>query len=370
MGIKTKILFLGACTTIFLSGCGKKSKNQVEVTPKAYPVAIISTQPAGLEIIFPATVRGEEDIEIRPRVDGFIDAIYIDEGSSVKKGQALFKINSPSSEQAVASGQAAVNSSQAQLNTAQVNVDRIRPLAEKGIISPVQLQTYENAYKSAQASLKQAEATLRNAQATREWATVTSPVDGVAGTIPYRQGSLVDKEDVLTTVANTRHIYAYFSLNEKELMEFLKDTKGNNQSEKIKNLPEVTLITADGSPYPEKGRIETISGVVNISTGSVNLRAKFPNNQGMLRSGSSGKIAIPIRLDSVFVVPQEATFTQQDKVLLYKVENNTAKQTIISVRSMPDGKNFAVTGGLFEGDTVIVEGVATLHEGQKIDIQK
>lgn len=322
-----------------------------------------------MQSVYPATIKGQEDIEVKPRVDGYIEAIYVDEGSVVKAGQALFKINSPASEQSLTSAKASVNSEKARVNTAKVDVDRYRPLAEKGIVSEVQLLTYENAYETALATLQQAEATLKNAQATISWTTVTSPVNGVVGSIPYRTGSLVNSSNTLTTIANTGNVYAYFSLNERRLMDFLDGVEGSTQSEKIKNMPPVTLVLSDGSEYEAKGRIETITGTVDITTGSANFRAEFPNQSGKLRSGTSGKIIIPKVLEDVFVIPQKATFSQQDKVLVFRIQGDSVSQQIISVQTMPNGQDYAVTGGLTDGDKIVSDGVATLRNGMKISVK-
>lgn len=360
----------GAVAFLLLVGCGKKTEttnSNATVLPE-YPIMAVDIQNAALESVYPVTVRGKEDIEIRPRIDGFIDAIYIDEGSVVRKGQSLFKINSPQAEQALTTAQAAVNSAKAQVNTAKLNVDRMKPLADKGIVSQVQLETYQNAYTSALATEEQAKASLVNAQATLNWTNVTSPVDGVVGTITYRQGSLVNNQNVLTTVANTSNVFAYFSLNEKSLVEFLNALDGSTQAEKIKKAPEVTLTLADGTVYPEKGKIETITGTINVTTGTANFRAEFPNKQGILRSGISGKISIPRILDNIILIPQKATFAQQDKVLVYKVQGDSVEQKVISVIPIPDGKSYAVTDGLNRGDRIVTDGVATLSNGKKIKV--
>jgi len=363
--MKLKSISLGVIALSFLVSCGKKdAKTEVEVSE--YSTQIVKIQSAELESSYPATVKGQEDIEIRPRVDGFIDAIYVDEGSVVRKGQSLFKINSPQSEQAYTTAKATVASAEAQLSTAKLNVDRFRPLAEKGIVSSVQYDTYVNAYETSRATLAQAKAALTNAEATLSWTNVTSPVDGIVGAIPYRQGSLVDKANALTTVANTSNVYVYFSLNEKELMTMLQDIPGETQSEKIKNMSEVSLILANGTTYPEKGRIATITGQVNVTTGSVNFRADFPNKQGVLKSGFSGRIIIPNHIDNVYVIPQKATFQQQNKYLVYKVQGDSVVQTLISVLPMPDGQSYAVTSGLSDGDKIVSDGIATLSPGKKI----
>lgn len=367
--MKVKMIFSGVIALLGFASCGNSNQASQETALQEYPVIALSKQEANMQTVYPATIKGQEDIEVKPRVDGYIEAIYVDEGSVVKAGQALFKINSPASEQSLTSARAAVNSEKARVNTAKVDVERYRPLAEKGIVSKVQLLTYENAYETALASLQQAEATLKNAQATMSWTTVTSPVDGVVGSIPYRKGSLVNSANTLTTIANTGNVYAYFSLNERKLMDFLDGVEGSSQSEKIKNMPPITLILSDGSEYSEKGRIETITGTVDITTGSANFRAEFPNKLGKLRSGTSGKIVIPKILDNVFVIPQKATFSQQDKVLVYKLEGDSVKQQIISVQSMPNGQDYAVTNGLSTGDKIVSDGVATLRNGMKISVK-
>jgi membrane fusion protein (multidrug efflux system) len=325
---------------------------------QTYPVATVGVQDVTLETTYPVTLKGKEDIEIRPRIDGFIDEIYIDEGAVVTAGQTLFKINSPQAEQALETARAAVAAAQAQLNTATLNYNRMQPLAEKNIISPVQLETYQYAHSSALAAKAQADAALKHAEATIGWTRVASPVSGMTGAIPYRKGSLVSSQNVLTTVANVSRVYAYFSLNEKALEGFLADLD-----------EEVTLTLADGTVYPEKGKIETVTGVLNITTGSAGVRVAFPNERGVLKSGTSGKITIPRTLKNTLLIPQKATFAQQDKVLVYQVQGDSVVQRVISVIATPDSKHYVVTHGLSEGDRIVTDGVATLTNGKKIAVE-
>lgn len=367
MNVK-KIVF-GAIALMVITSCGKQSNPMMggdNKEPQPYKTQVLAEQDAQLESVYPVTIKGKDDVEIRPRIDGFIDAIYIEEGSVVKKGQSLFLINSPSATQALTTAQAQIESTQAQVNTAQLNVDRIKPLADKGIVSATQLETYQNALLAAKAGLAQAKAQLNNAQATVSWTKVISPVDGVIGSIPFRQGSLVNSSNILTMLANTSNVFAYFSLNEKALTEFLNVLEGKTQAEKIKNSPEITLTLANGSVYEHKGKLETITGVVNVTTGSASFRAEFPNAHGELRSGSSGKVSIPRTLHNVFVIPQESTFALQDKLLVYKVQGDSVVQKTILAYPMPDGKNYAVTQGLESGDRIVTNGVATLSNGTKI----
>lgn len=365
-----KQIVSGLTVILIISSCGQKQTvSQQQVTPAAYPTTVVNYQDTVVYSEYPVVIRGKEDIEIKPRVDGFIERIYVDEGATVKLGQILFSINSPQSVQTLATAQQTLITAQTQVNTAKLNVDRMRPLAEKGIISNVQLETLQNSYQAALATQAQAEAQLSSAQVMSGWMNVTSPVDGVIGTIPYRQGSLVSSNNVLTTVANTENIYAYFSINEKGLMDLLSQLPGNTDAERIQQIPETTLILADGSVYPQKGQVETISGVIDTSTGSANLRARFPNDRGVLRSGTSGRIQIPQPLRHVIVIPQKATFSLQDKTLVYRVQGDSVVQKVVEVVPIPGGRDYAVTGGLLEGDRIAIDGIATLTQGQLISIE-
>jgi membrane fusion protein (multidrug efflux system) len=367
---KAYLTSMATLMLLAMLSCRKQQGGGNDDVPQTYPTMIVSTGATELTTSYPATVRGREDIEIRPRIDGFVENIYIDEGSVVKQGQVLFKINSPQAEQAVTAARAAVASAEAQLATAELDVSRMTPLAEKGIISAVQLEARRNARNAASAAYEQARAQLKNAEATLSWASVTSPVNGHVGAITYRKGSLVNSQNVLTTVANTGTVFAYFSLNEKELAEFLGALEGNTQAEKLKRAPDITLTLADGTVYPYRGRIETITGSVNVSTGSASLRAEFPNEEGMLRSGTSGKVSIPTAYSDVILIPQRATFAQQDKVLVYVVEDDTAQQRILSVTPTPDGQTYIVHGGLSAGERIVAGGVATLSHGAKIAFEQ
>lgn len=363
--MKLRRIILGTVVLSIFISCGEK-KNEAQKAIPEYPTIVVSKQNTTLEESYPANVKGQEDIEIRPRIDGYIDKIYVDEGSIVTKGQSLFKIDSPSSLKEVITAEAAVIAAEAQVHTAQLNVDRIKPLADEGIVSVTQLDTYRNALESAKASLEQEKAKLKNAQSTLSWTDVKSPVDGIVGSIPYRLGSLVNSTNVLTTVANTKEVYVYFSISETNLMNILSKLEGKTQQEKIKNFPPVRLKLKDGSFHPEEGKISTIGGQINIATGSAMLRADFPNSEKVLRSGFSGRVVIPNYLEDVIVIPQKATFAQQDKILTFKVQGDSVVSTLITVTPTPDGKNYVVNGGLNPNDRIVTDGLITLRNGMKI----
>lgn len=350
---------------VFLS-CNKKQDQQQEVVP-AYPVMDITKQNAEMLSTYSANVKGEEDIQIKPRVDGEIKSVLVEEGQVVTKGQALFVIDSPQSEQAYRTAKAAVASAEAQVQTALINVNRLQPLAQEGIVSDVQYKTAVNSYDVAVATLEQAKASLYNASEVKGWTTVTSPVDGAVNNIPYRQGSLVNTSTVLTTIANTKGVYVYFSIDESYLMSFLSQLSGNTQAEKINNIDSVTLILKDGSVYGYKGKVKTIDGIVNSTTGTVMLRADFPNPNRLLKSGFSGTVTIPRYLENVIVIPQKSTYSLQNKVFAYKfVDNSVTLSTIIDVIPTPDGQSYVVTNGLQVGDKIVSDGLATLKDNMKI----
>ncbi|MDR3093303.1 MAG: efflux RND transporter periplasmic adaptor subunit [Bacteroidales bacterium] len=364
-----KSLYVAGAATLLFVSCGRQQNSTNNTQLPKYPAMVVTAGTAELTTNYPVTLRGREDIEIRPRIDGFIEQIYIDEGSAVKQGQVLFKINSPQAEQAVTTAMAAVTAADAQLATATLNVERMKPLAEQGIISNVQLQSYQNAESAAKAAHAQAKAQLTNAEATLSWASVKSPVDGYVGAVAYRKGSLVNNQNVLTTVANTTSVFAFFSLNEKALTQFLGGLEGKNQIEKLKHAPEITLTLADGTVYPYKGKIETIAGVVNTATGSANFRAEFPNEERLLRSGASGTISIPRYMDKVVVIPQKATFARQDKIIAYKVQGDSVVQKVITVLPTPDARSYVVIDGIGEGDRIVTDGLASLSHGKKVEIE-
>ncbi|MXO32475.1 MULTISPECIES: efflux RND transporter periplasmic adaptor subunit [Apibacter] len=371
------LLFTAATSTLYVS-CGGDKKNAAgmaamggqanQVLP--YPVKVVSSQTAVLETDYPATIKGEEDIEIRPMVEGFIKTINVDEGSVVKKGQVLFTLDAPQYKQNVLNAEAAIKTAKAQVDNAVMDVTKITPLVEKGIVSKYQLESAQYALQTKRAALNQAQTALAIANTNLSYTVLTSPVNGIVGSIPFRLGSLVNSTTTLTTVANTSNVYVYFSLNEKQLLDFLKNTPGATQAEKIKKSEPVTLILADGTEYNEKGKIETINGIVNTSTGSANFRSSFPNPQGILRSGSTGSIRISTTVENALVIPQKATFEIQGQTFVFVVQkDNKVKQVTIKVTPTPDGQSFIVNSGLNENDKIVVNGIQNLKEGMEIKPQ-
>lgn len=365
-------------TTVFafflLAACNSK-KEAATTGPNAtppvqeYPVLTIAPRQTTLYTDFPATIEGQQNIEIRPKIDGYIEAIYVDEGATVRRGQPLFRISAPQYEQEVRTAQANIRIAQADVNTARMEVERIQPLVEKDIISKYELQKTQFALQSRQAALAQAQATLANARTNLAYTAVTSPVNGVVGPIPYKIGSLVsgNTPQPLTTVSNIGNIYAYFSVNEKQSLEFAKANRGSNIQQRLATLPPVSLILADGTEFPEKGKIETASGLVNTQTGSVSVRATFPNPGNIIRSGSSGTVRLPRTVDTAILVPQKATYEIQGKSFVYVLESTgTVRSAEIRILPGASGQYFVVAQGLNPGEQIVLEGVATLKEGTSV----
>ena len=277
---------------MLLCSCGDKRADQNNMQRAGHGITtykVLTLQPrsATLNTDYPASIQGQQNIEIRPKVDGFVEKIYVDEGSLVHKGQLLFKINAPQYEQEVRTAEAGIKTAEADVSAANLQVNKVKPLVEKDIISHYELESAQNMLKSKEAILAQAKAALENAKVNLGYTTIVSPVNGVIGSLPYKLGSLVTSTttEPLTTVYNTGSVYAYFAENEKQLLKFSKDSTNTSLRTKIKNMPPVTLVLSDGTAYPLKGRVETINGLINITTGSANFRAAFDNPDGLLRSG-------------------------------------------------------------------------------------
>ena len=355
---------MAGCLALLCS-CGQGNRG----TGAAPEYAVIEAQAttANLKNSYPATIRGKQDVEIRPMVSGFITKLHVDEGSVVKKGQVLFTIDQVQYQAAVKTAEASVATAKAALQTQELTTQNNRELNKRGIVSDYQLSTSENQLAQAKASLAQAEAALVNAKRNLEYTEVTSPSDGIVGEIPYRIGSLVSASMAtpMTTVADNSEMFAYFSMTERQLLSMVRE--GGTTKEILDKLPSIQLQLIDGSIYPDSGRVATISGVIDPTTGSVSMRALFPNDHNILRSNSTGNVIFPNPMQNVIMIPQSATTEIQDKRFVYVVQaDNTVKNTEIKTFTLDDGKNFFVTAGLKPGDKIVIEGVQALNDGQAI----
>ncbi len=366
---KRQIYAICCLSFLFLFSNCKKKENQNAAANQVKEYAVITVQPTRtqLKTSYPASIRGIQDIEIRPNVSGFITELLVDEGATVKKGQPLFKIDPVSYQAAVISAEANVNVVETAVRTASLTLENKRNLRNKNIISDYELETAENDYASQLAQLNQAKAELLNARNNLSYTTVTSPSDGVIGTIPYRVGSLVSPSitEPMTTVSDISSMYVYFSMTEKQVLDFTRQRTSIQHL--LDSLPPVQLQLADSTLYPHKGRIEIISGVIDQTTGSASMRARFPNRERILRSGGTGVVQIPHIFNNVIVIPQRSTYDIQDKKFVYMVtDSSTVKGTEITIYPVDNGKEYVVTKGLKAGDRIVSDGVGTLRDGTHI----
>lgn len=358
--VLTAATLLTVGTSLIFSSCGKEQQHQA-MAPEIATMTL-SLGNSASESSYPAQIKGKTDIEIRPQVSGFITKVHVDEGQRVVKGQTLFTIDQVQFQAAVDQASAAVRSAQTAVNTAKMTADTKRQLFEKNIISQFEYQLSQNDLTNAQSALVQAEAALTNARKNLAYTVVTAPSNGVVGSISSREGSLVSPSSVqpLTTISDNSQVYAYFSLTEKEVLEL---THGGSRSvaAAIDSMPAVQLRLSDGTVYPSSGKVATVSGVINVTTGAASVRALFDNPSGMLRSGSTGNVIIPNMSENVIVIPQKATYELQDRRFVYVVnDSNKVASAPITVAEYSDGKNFVVTSGLKAGDRIAVEGVGTI----------
>lgn len=338
--------------------------------PKTYNVMEVQPQSTTLYKDYPTTLEGQQTVEIQPKIAGYIDEILVDEGAYVKKGELLFRLFANDIRASVRSAEAQVKVAEADVASAKINLEKTRPLVDKNIISKFDLETVESTLHAKEAQLAQAKAMLANAQANMQYTEITSPASGYIGNFPYRVGSLVSSSinPPLTMVSNTSNMYAYFAVNEKEFLTMIKNLEGANLHNKLEKLPDVLLVMADDSLYELPGRVETASGLVDIQTGAVNMRATFPNPEGTLRSGGSGAVRIPQYIKSAIIIPQKATYELQNKHFVYVVgSDNKVKNIEIEVLVGNLKDSYVVTNGLKTGDKIVIEGIASLQNDMLIN---
>lgn len=362
-------LSMVACVAVLMgvSACGGGAQQGMPTGPKEVVVSTVEIKDVELTNAYPAVIKGANDAQIRPKVSGFITRVAVSEGQRVRRGQLLFSLDDATFRAAVNQAQAAVGAARAQLATAQLNYDNAVQLKAKNVVSETNVTTATNTLASAKAQVAQAEAALVAARENLSFCSVTSPVDGVVGTINFRVGDLVGPTSptALTQVADAGEVYVYFSLSERQMADLA--TEGRSTAEVIANFPAVQFRQVDGNIYAQNGKVSAISGVVDAGTGAISLRADFPNVQGVLRSGGTGSIVVPYTMKQAMVVPQSAVVQVLDKKFVYKVDaKNIAHYTEIQVSPVNDGQYFVVTGGLQHGDRIITEGASAVKDSAEV----
>ena len=364
--MKQKVLFLIAAVSLFLISCGG-GKQGAGFNDNEYPVRTIESQGSSSETLYPATIRGVQDVEIRPKVSGFITKLLVKEGQRVTAGQLLFVIDSETYQATVRQAKAAVSSATAQLNTAKLTYDNSQKLFNSNVIGQYELQTAQNTYENAKAALAQAQASLASAKEMLSYCFVKSPVSGLVGSLPFKVGALVGPTSAqpLTTVSDNNTMEVFFSMTEKDVLDMARNAGGVKES--LSTYPVVKLKLADGTIYSQPGKVTKMSGVIDSSTGSVSMVAHFSNPDHILRSGGSGSIVVPKVTSNAIVVPQDAVAQVQDRYFVYILgKNNKVKYTEIKISPDNDGQTYVVTNGLKVGDRIVLKGISGLTEGAEI----
>ena len=354
---KNKILMFAAAT-LLLASCGGGG-GRPTFGDNEYPVQTVGTSSTQMQTTYPAIIKGVQDVQICPKVQGFITQINVKEGQTVSAGQVLFVLDNATYQAQVRQAQASVNTAQASCNTSKLSYENSQKLFDNGVIGDFELKSATNSYEQAKASLSAAQATLANAQEMLSFCYVKSPASGVVGTLPYKIGTLVNTSTVMTTVSNNSSMEVYFSLTEKDAMNMTQASLGE--------MPSVQLRLADGTIYNHEGKVTKMSGVIDAATGSVQIIALFPNTEKLLKSGGSGTIVIPKSNSSAIVISQSCVSEVQDKKFVYLLgEGNKVKYSEIKVDPQNDGKNYIVTEGLKVGDKYVTNGITKLTDGMEI----
>lgn len=363
-------VMIGICLPLLFSACGSKDggKEGMKQETPALPVMMLKRSDAVVTAEYSALLEGKVNVEIRPQVDGTLRNIYVDEGSYVKAGQPLFKIDDRVYREQYNSAMAASHAAEAGLVVAKLDVDKLVPLVQNKVISDIQLKTARANYQAAKAGVEQARAAARSAGVSLDYTLIKAPVNGYIGKIPLRLGSLVSKNqsEWLTLLSDVSEVYAFFSMSEIDFMRFRRQYSGTTIQDKLHQVSPVSLIMADGTLFSEKGTIGTISGQFDQATGSVRARAVFPNPGGLLRSGNTGKVIIESLYQNVILVPQAATVELQDKVFVFLLgKGNRVTKQVLTV-SGTSGNNYIVSSGVKEGAAIVTAGIEKLQDGALI----
>ncbi len=364
MYYKTLLIVLAGLS---IASCKSRT---VEEETSDYKTLTVKLENRTLMQGYSARLDGQQVVEVRPQVSGLITRICIDEGQKVRKGQVLFVIDQVPYQAALAEATANVKSAEANLATAMLNLESTEVLREKNVVQDYDLNTARNELAVAEAALAQAQAQEMSARNNLSYTEVKSPVDGVASMIAYRVGALVSSSisEPLVTLSDDSNVYAYFSLNESQITSLTEQY--GSLDEFMKRMEDVELQMAGGKMYGEKGHISAVSGIVTTGTGTVVLRADFPNDRGLLRSGGSATVMVPTTLAQAVVIPQSATYELQNKTFVYKVVNGKAQSAPVTLYRLNNGTEYVVEEGLQPGDVIIAEGAGLVKEGVNVNIKQ
>lgn len=361
-----------AIVVLALYSCSAKPQTAVAPPPPSLPVATIVSGTQTTYQEYPASIEGTVNVEVRPQVSGALNKVFVDEGAFVNAGQPIFKINDQPYRAALNNALAALHSAEASSGNAQLEVDKLTPLVANKVVSDYQLKTAKAAYQVAKANLESAKANVSTAQINLGYTLIKAPVSGYIGRLLKKQGSLVSPQDAeaLTQLSDVHDVHVYFSLGEKDFVSFKEQYPGGTLKDKLKKLPSVALLLADGTEYSKPGKIDMIDGQFDKNTGAITIRANFSNPQGLLRSGNTGKIRLSLQHSNALIVPESATIEMQDKVFVFTLaDSNMVKKSPINIIGK-SGTNYLVKDGIKAGDQIVLSGIDHLQEGTVIHPEK
>jgi len=345
-----------------ITACGGGGQQAPQAGPTDVDFLTLAASSAAVEKKYPGAVEGTVNVDIKAQVSGYLDQIYVKEGDFVQKGQSLFRIKGDVFNEQVHNSEAALKAALAAQANAQLEVEKVRPLVEGKVMSEIQLKTAQANYDAASAQVAQAKAALGSSQINAAFSLIKAPVSGYIGRIPNRTGNLVTPADAmpLTTLSEINQVFVYFSLSEADYIAFVKDRKAD------RGMNTVSLIMADGSVYDQKGTVEVASGNIERTTGSIPLKAVFPNPEKLLRSGGSAKVVMTRTLDSALTIPMGSVKDIQDRFFVFTLaDSNKVAMTPIEIAGR-SGSNYIVKAGLKPGDRVALNRIDVLTEGMPV----
>jgi RND family efflux transporter MFP subunit len=343
------VVGFSACTT------NKENKSEVGGFPVTSPLAMDTTYTSE----YVAQVQSLQNVEIRAKIKGYIEKIYVDEGKAVKAEHPLFSINNQEFQKELLKASAMVKTAIAEAKTAELELQNVKTLSDKNIISKTELEKAQANFDAANARVDEAKANESSATINLSLTEIKAPFDGTINRIPFKTGSLIDEGALLTTLSNNKEVFAYFNVSEKEYLNFANQKANENKNN-------ITLLLANGQAHKYKGTVETIEGEFDKNTGNIAFRAKFPNPDLLLKHGSSGKVQLTNELKNALLIPQKATFEIQDKFYVFVIDANNAVKTrnIVIKQRLPH--LYVIESGLTTSDKIIYEGIQNVKEGDKI----
>lgn len=359
---KFKVLIYSAFIVLveFVS-CKNKNQDIAEQNVQnVFQVIKVIRKDVVTNLEYVADIQAVKNVELRARVEGYLDQILVDEGNIVRKGQVLFKINDEEYKAALNKAKAHLKVAQAEAQSAQIELDRVKLLVEKNVVAKTELDLARAKLSIAEANIEEALAEESHAAIRLSNTEIKSPFNGTIDRIPFKIGSLIREGDLLTSISDINSVYVYFNVSEIEYLEYFRSNKDDSLFNQ-----KVELVLADGSVYPVKGKIETMGSEFEQATGAISLRAIFNNRDNLLKHGSTGKIRLKESIRNALLVPQRSTLEIQDKLFVMVVENNMTKLKSFEPLQRY-GHFYIVKSGLTENDVIVYEGIQNLQEGSMI----